>query len=83
MENTATVIFKIHRRDIIVDLEIPLDLTANDLILALNAAYDLQIDTTDINHCYLKAEHPIALLRGSKTLAEYGIRNGTIISHTE
>ena len=54
MENTATVIFKIHRRDIIVDLEIPLDLTANDLILALNAAYDLQIDTTDINHCYLK-----------------------------
>ena len=36
-----------------------------------------------IHICYLKSENPIALLRGNKTLAEYGIRNGTLINFTE
>jgi hypothetical protein len=51
--------------------------------MALNSAYDLQIDTSDIKNCYLKAERPIALLRGNKTLEEFGVRNGTIIYYTE
>lgn len=45
--------------------------------------YGLGIDITDIKNCYLKAENPIALLRGNKTLFQYGIHNGSIISYTE
>lgn len=56
---------------------------ANDLVLALNSAYDLGIDTSDIKNCYLKSEYPIALLKGNKTLAEYGIRNGSCIYFNE
>ncbi|MDY5912423.1 MAG: hypothetical protein SPJ62_10570 [Inconstantimicrobium porci] len=47
-----------------VDLEIPLDITANDLVYALNKAYNLGIDISNIKECYLKSENPIALLRG-------------------
>lgn len=62
-----------------VDLEIPLDITANDLVYALNKAYNLGIDISNIKECYLKSENPIALLRGNKTLREFGIRNGSVI----
>ena len=62
-----------------VDLEIPLEITANDLVLALNEAYDLGMDTENIFSCYLVAENPIAFLRGNKTLKEFGIRNGSYI----
>ncbi len=79
----AIVVFYMLKRNAAVDLEIPLYITANDLVVALNTAYELGIDTSDIKNCYLKAEKPIALLKGNKTLAEFGVRNGTIISFTE
>ncbi len=75
----AIVVFDIASRGFSEDIDVPLDITANDLIKALNAAYDLDIDISDIKKCYLKAEHPITLLRGSRTLAEFGIRNGSRI----
>lgn len=80
---TAIVILNLHRRGFTVDIEVPLDITANDLVVALNSAYHLGIDTTNVKNCYLKAENPIALLRGNKTLAEFGIRNGSVIHYTE
>lgn len=83
MENKAIVIFKIHQRNLETDLEIPLDITANDLVNALNVAYELGIDTTDMKNCYLKAENPIVLLKGNRLLSEFGVRNGTIINFTE
>ena len=64
-------------------MEIPLDISANDLVSALNAAYNLNIDTSDMKNCYLKAENPITLLRGNKTLAEFELRNGSTINYTE
>lgn len=79
----AIIIFKILKKNLSVDLEVPLYISANDLVNALNVAYDLGIDTTDIKNCYLKAENPIVLLRGNKTLEEFGIRNGTVIYYTE
>lgn len=79
----AIIVFYMLKRNAAVDLEIPLHITANDLVVALNTAYELGIDTSDIKNCYLKAEKPIALLKGNKTLAEFGVRNGTIISFTE
>lgn len=79
----AVVVFNVIKKKISVDLEIPLAISANELVIALNIAYNLDIDTNDIKNCYLKAENPIALLRGNKTLAEYGIRNGTVINFTD
>lgn len=81
--DTAIVILKLHKQGVAVDIEVPLNITANELVVALNSAYDLGIDTSDIKNCYLKAEQPIALLRGNKTLAEFGIRCGSIINFTE
>lgn len=82
-KDTAVVIFHIAKRNVSVDLELPLHITANELVMALNTAYDLAMDTSDIKNCYLKAERPIALLRGNKTLAEFGVCNGTMIHYTE
>lgn len=79
---TAIVIFINHCENYCVDLEVPLDITANKLVVALNSAYELGIDTSDIKNCYLQAERPIVLLRGNKTLAEFGLRNGSVINYT-
>jgi len=81
--DTAIVILKLLKRNQSVDLEVPLYITANELVTALNTAYELNIDLSDIKNCYLKAENPIALLRGNKTLADFGIRDGSIILFTE
>lgn len=82
-KETAIVVFNATKKKIKIDLELPLFISANDLVIALNEAFDLRIDTTDIKNCYLKAEKPIAFLRGNKSLKEFGVRNGTAIYFTE
>ena len=83
MENSAIVFFNMLKRNERVEIEIPLDITANDLVIALNNAYNLGIDISNMKKCHLKTENPIALLRGNKLLSEYGLYNGTIINYTE
>jgi len=63
------------------DIDVPLDITANDLIVGLNAAYHLGLDISDARQCYLSCENPIALIRGNKTLGEFGIRDGSLIAY--
>ena len=82
-KETAIVVFNMTKRNIAKDIELPLYITANELVVALNEAYDLGIDTSNVKNCFLKAEKPIALLKGNKTLAEFGVRNGTVIYFTE
>lgn len=82
-KETVVAVLNITKRNTVKDIEIPLHITANELVVALNEAYDLKIDTSNVKNCYLKAEKPIALLRGNKTLAEFGVRNGTVIYFTE
>ncbi len=82
-KETAIIIFNIIKRNFSVDLEVPLDISANDLVNALNNAYDLGIDTSDIKNCYLKMENPISLLKGNKSLADFGMHNGSVINFTE
>ncbi len=79
----AIILLNIVNRGVSVDLDVPLSITANDLVYALNSAYQLNIDLNDMKNCYLKAEKPIMLLRGNKTLAEFGLRNGSVINFTE
>ena len=82
-KDRVIVIFNNYKANTSVDIEIPVNITATELVIGLNTAYDLGIDTSDIKKCYLKMEKPIALLRGNKTLEQYGIHNGSIINYTE
>ena len=82
-KETVTVIFQVYNRNQAFDVEIPLNITANELVIGLNSAYDLGIDTTNAKNCYLTAENPIALLKGNRLLSEYGLRNGTVIHFVE
>lgn len=78
--NKATVILNIKKINKSIDIEVPLDITANDLVIALNNAYNLEIKTDNLMEVYLRAENPIALLKGNRTLSEYKIRDGSIIN---
>lgn len=79
MEEKIILIF--HRGDTgeAFDIEVPVQMTANEFVLAVNSGLSLGIDTKDISKCCLKATNPIALLRGNRTLGQYGLRNGTDI----
>ena len=79
MGDTITVIFDNQQTGYKTNLEIPLNITANDLITALNTTYNLNMDIDNIFHCYLVAENPIAFLRGNKTLEDFGLRTGSRI----
>ncbi len=83
MRDTVIIILRIHKRTFQTDLEVPVNITANDLVIALNAAYELNINVEDIRNCYLKMENPIALLHGNKMLKDYGIRDGSVIHITD
>lgn len=76
---TITVNFINKVKNEVVEIEIPMDISAKDLIIALNDTYQLDIDINNILDCYLASENPIAFLKGNKLLAEYGLRNGTDI----
>lgn len=52
MEEKVVVEFINDMKQTHVDLEIPLEITANDLVLALNEAYGLGMDTDNIFSCY-------------------------------
>lgn len=79
MRELITVIFKIPSKDFSKELEIPMDMPANELCAALYKTYFTDIDEKDLYHCYLKCENPIALLKGKKTVEEFGLYDGTVI----
>lgn len=77
-----TAVFNWKSRNIEIDLDIPYDISANELIIALNESLNLGINTADLSRCHLKTENPIALLRGNKLLRDFRLREGTIINYT-
>jgi len=81
MENERIIaVLYLHKKKTKIDIDIPLNITANELIIGLNQGFVLGMDTRDLSQCYLKTENPIAFLKGNKTLAEYELRNGTVIN---
>ena len=82
MTDSLVVIFKNVEKNINVDLEVPLYITARELVIGLNEAYELDIDINDIKKCYLKVDNPVMLLRGNMLLRDAGIRNGSVISYS-
>ena len=53
---------RIFSRQQAIDVDVPLDITANDFVIALNEAFHLGIDTEIILNCFLKTENPEVLL---------------------
>lgn len=76
----VVIILNFINKGIRKDIEVPLNLTANELILALNRTYLLGINTENMMELYLRVENPITLLKGNKTLEEFKIRDGSIIN---
>lgn len=79
MSNTIIMIFE--KNDESFDIEVPLDITANELLYGLNEGLHLGINLEDSTQCYLCTENPIALLKGNVLLSEYGLHNGTRICY--
>lgn len=79
MDSKVIVTFQMHKRGRQVDLELPLDMTAHELVAALDQAYALGLGNDGM---YLACENPTALLRGSRTLETFGLRNGSVIHFT-
>lgn len=44
--------FNMIKRKRTVDIEIPTDITARELIIGLNEAYNLEIDITNVKECF-------------------------------
>lgn len=80
MKKTAVVILQIvsasTKRVVEKDLEVPMDIAAERLIMAIANAYNLGNSTT-----YLTCENPIAFIQGNNTLADYGVHDGSIIRY--
>lgn len=59
------------------ELEIPLNISANTLIIALKRAYDLNLDENNTTECYMACEYPTALaslrlnVRGAFSISLY------------
>lgn len=64
------------------DVDVPLDITAFELLEGLNEAYDLGLTSIDPVDCYVKAENPTVLMHGKKTLGQYGIFDGSVVNIT-
>lgn len=79
MQDTIIVLFNDKRNGKKYDLEVPLNITANELLYGLNNGFRLGINLNNVSECYLCTREPIALLRGNDTLEELGLRDGTII----
>ncbi len=83
MKDRAVILLHLIKSGKTFDVDVPLDITASDLLVGISEAYGLDLAADDASQRYLKAENPIALLHGNKTLGEYGIVDGSIINVTE
>ena len=62
-----------------LELEVPLYITPNDFINAVNSVFGLGLNKEDYSNYYMCMENPIAFFRGERTLKELGLRNGSRI----
>lgn len=81
--DTAIVRFQNIKKHQLVDLEIPLDISADDLVYALNEAYSLGIKQGTASAGFLVCEQPTVLIRGKYSLRELGVRDGSLLRFTQ
>ena len=78
-DDRINIIFKHNCKDVPFDLDIPVYISVNELLIAFNAIFNLEIDINNVDKYYIKSENPINLLHGEKTIKEYGLHNGSIL----
>lgn len=81
MKDTYILLFQNRETNETFDIEVPKQITANELIVALNQGLHLRMDLRDIPNCFLRTENPVALLRGDKLLEEYELHDGSILCY--
>ena len=81
MENTVQVLLIDHHSNRRIYLELELSMTAFELFTGLNNALGWGVDLQNSRSCYLSCENPTALLRGSHTLQEFGLRDGSTLQY--
>ena len=79
MENKLIIRFKNVKQRQEFDIEVPNDITANELIYGLKKSFKLNIDMDDQAKCYMRAENPIALIKGEVVLSDLGLRDGSVV----
>ena len=79
MENKLIIRFKNVNQRQEFDIEVPNDITANELIYGLKKSFKLNIDMDDQAKCYMRAENPIALIKGEVVLSDLGLRDGSVV----
>lgn len=77
MKDTAVITVYNEKTGIDLDYEVPLDITANDLIIALSNIFSIPIKKEHIFNYYIRSDSPKALLIGENRLRDYGIRDGS------
>ncbi|WP_455716554.1 EsaB/YukD family protein [Anaerosporobacter sp.] len=82
MDQNIIIQLRLWKKNKTIDVSVPCDLSVNELIIALNEAFHLNINSNDLSQCYLQTENPIALLKGNRSIEEYGLHNGSIINFT-
>jgi len=83
MAKRAVVMLNLIARNEVFEIDVPLDLSASELMGGLNKAYKLNMTADEVADCYVKAENPVVLMHGKKTLEEYGIVTGSVLNITE
>lgn len=81
MKDSIIIVFEYTKQNKSFDIEVPLSITANELIYGLNKGLGLGININNVSECYLCTEEPRALLRGDITLDKFGLRDGTKINY--
>ncbi len=82
MSNNIIVVFSMPELNQEFDIEVPVDITANELIYGLNKGLGLGISLNNPEDCYLRSENPVALLRGDTSLEEYHLHEGSKIIYS-
>ena len=75
----VVITFIDEQKNLYHDLEVPDEISADEFVQALQIAYGFENKPEDQRNCYMRMEYPIALLRGSHSLKELGMRNGSIV----
>ncbi len=82
MDEKIIVMFSAPELNIECDIEIPTNISANELIYGLSKGFNLGIGLNDPEDCYLRSENRTALLRGDTTIEEYHLYQGSRIIYS-
>lgn len=79
MAETIMMVFEKTKTNESFDIEVPLDITAEELLRGLNIGLKLGLDLSNPSQSYLISENPIALIKGSTVLKDFNLHNGTVL----